>query len=220
VSGPNDKRGPQLFRVTFKIVGPLKRSTFSSEAPDPTEELLNDLFHWSSSVRRQIRRLGQDVRDELAAWGSNRKLHARRHFSATSCDEQLLLATAVNLDRALQRVSKKLGRHLYVNKDSRRALWLLRNIYEHWDSLRQHLRDGTKDPEGTLEKLRAEFPQADPWSITIDPDTDDIVIADVVPVRPLIRDLRRLEARVLRLERSRRRGDAVAVSGAPSGDAQ
>jgi hypothetical protein len=193
-------------RVTIQIEGPLKRTTFQREVPDPAEELLGDLFHWSCTVQRQAARLARDVRGELGDWGSKARLKARRHRSATTADEHLFLVAAANLERALQRVSGRLSRTLRVNRKSQRALWLLRNIYEHWDGIRQHLRNGTPDPEGTLAKLRTEFPQAEPWSITVDPETDDIIIADVVPIRPLLKELRRLEARVIRMERARMRG--------------
>jgi hypothetical protein len=85
-------------------------------------------------------------------------------------------------------------------------LWLLRNIYEHWDELRRHLRAGTSDAKGAIAKLREEFPAADPWSFTIDPENREIVLADVVALQTLLKELRSLEARVLRLERSRTRG--------------
>jgi len=58
---------PQLLQVTFRLVGPLKRSTFQREAPDPVEEALNDVLHWSWSTRLQISRLRLDVAAELTA---------------------------------------------------------------------------------------------------------------------------------------------------------
>ena len=206
--GEEPRETRQLMRVTFRIVGPMKRSTFQREQPDFAEEALSDVLHWSWSTRLQIDRLRQDVSVEFAAWSAKHPHRARRAFSATSCDEHLLLVCAANLDRALDRVPKNLRRQLSISKQSRRALWLLRNIYEHWDELRRHLRAGTSDSKGTIAKLRKEFPAADPWSFTIDHRADEIVLADIVALRALLKELRGLEAGVLRLERSRKRDRA------------
>jgi len=65
---------------------------------------------------------------------------------------------------------------------------------------------GTSDAKGTIAKLRKEFPAADPWSFTIDHESNEIVLADVVALRTLLKELRTLQARVMRLERSRKRG--------------
>jgi hypothetical protein len=48
----------------------------------------------------------------------------------------------------------------------------------------------------------AEFPQGEPWSIEIHPGRD-ILIAKVVSLRSLVRELRRLERVVLDLEAGR-----------------
>jgi hypothetical protein len=195
----------QTFVATFRLVGPIKRSTFQREAPDLIAEALNDVLYWSWSIRLQGERLRSDLSLEVSRGGELRRLAARRLFSQTSCDEHLLLVCAANLERALLKVPKRYRRDLYVTKDSRRALWLLRNVYEHWDELKRHLRAGTDDAKGTLAKLRKEFPQADPWSFTINPANNTIVLADVVDLNALTLELRRLEASVLRLERARSR---------------
>jgi hypothetical protein len=202
----------QPFVATLRFVGPIKRSTFQREAVDPTEEALNDVLHWSWSIRLQGERLISDIPLELSKWGNSPRLGVRRSSSRTSCDEHLLLVCAANLERALLKVPKRFRRDLYVTKDSRRALWLLRNIYEHWDELRRHLRAGTNDAKGTLAKLRKEFPQADPWSFTIDPANNTIILADVVDLNALTLELRRLEASVLRLERARARARPEALA--------
>lgn len=199
----------QVMQLTLRIVGPMKRSTFQREQPDLDVEALGDVLHWSWSTRLQMDRLRQGVAAECAAWGAKNPHRARRAFSVTSCDEHLLLVCAANLDRALDRLPKGLRRQLSVTKETRRALLLLRNIYEHWDQLRRHLRAGTSDAKGTIAKLRKEFPAADPWSFTIDHQKDEIVLADVVALRTFLKELRKLEARVLRQERSRKRGHAV-----------
>jgi len=205
---------PRTLQLRLRVVGPFKRSTLDrAERPDAIEELLTDIFHWSWSTRLQVDRLRQDVRSELAAWGKARSHVARRAFSTTSADEQLLLVCAANLERALTKAPNRLRRDLQVSKQSRRALWLLRNIYEHWDELRRHVRAGTDDSKGTVAKLRREFPSADPWSFTIDPDKDEIILADVVALKSFVAELRRLEARVLRLERSRKRATTTSKLG-------
>jgi len=206
-----------VLRVTFRLAGPIKRSTFQRQPPDPIEEALGDVLHWSWSTRLQATRLKRDVSEELTAWGTRRRSQARRAFSATSCDEHLLLVCAANLHRALDRVPKAWRHQLSIPKQSRRGLWLLRNIYEHWDEIRRHFRTGTNDPKGTIQKLRKEFPAADPWSFTIHHESGEVVLADVVAMRTLVRELRELEARVLRLERSWRLAQAKRTPAATTG---
>lgn len=194
----------QRIRLTLRMSGRVKRSTFDRETPDPIDEALDDVLHWSWSTRRQQERLTTSIRSELKAWATQRRGIARKSFSAASCEEHLLYVCAANLDRALERLPKHLRRELQVSKDTRRVLWLLRNVYEHWDEIRKHLRAGTPDPKGTLTKLHKEFPNADPWSFTIDLDTGEIILADVVSFTQWTPELRKLEARALRLERARR----------------
>lgn len=196
----------QTFRATLRLVGPLKRSTFQKEQPDSAEELLSDILHWSWSLRMQADRLKQDGISELKKWGSDSSYIARKAFSRTSCDEHLIMVVATNLDRALNRVPKKQKNILSIDPNSRRALKLLRNIYEHWDEMRKELRQNNDDPKKSLGILKKEYPDADPWSITIIPENDDILLAGVVSINTLITELRQLEARVLRTERARKRG--------------
>lgn len=207
MASKNDKDDSKLVKVRLRFVGPLKRSTFQKKAPDSKEEIFKDLLHWSWSVRLQIERLSRDIPQELNPWCSETHYKLRRNFSKTSCDEHLLLVVATNLDRALNRLSKKDSRTLKISDDSRRALRLLRNVYEHWDIFRGQLRKDEEEFDGALAKLRSEFPDADPWSITIDRENDDLIIADVIALKPLVKELRRLEARILRLERARKQKD-------------
>lgn len=205
---------------TLRFVGPIKRSTFQHHAPDLEAEALSDVFHWSSATRLQADRLRKDVAVELAILGKKRPHAVRRIFSITSIDEHLFLVAGANLDRALTKVPRHLQKQLSVTKESRRALLLLRNIYEHWDELRVHMRAGTKGSKGTIVKLRKEFPSAEPWSFTFDRDNGEIILADVVTLSPFLRELRLLESRVLRLERSRGRASAALSSGTPAQGAE
>lgn len=193
----------QTVKVTLKPVGPIKRSTFQEEAPDKVEEAINDILHWSWSTRLQLRRLGQSLQAEFGAWGVRPLVRARRQLSATSYDEHIFVVAAGNLDRALKRAPKAVRLEMQLSEPWRRALWLLRNIYEHWDELRASYRSKGRQLRGAARKLRAEFPNADPWSFTFDPSSGAIVMADVVPLTPLWKELRLLEARMLRLERRR-----------------
>jgi hypothetical protein len=201
----SDEHVTRTARVTLQIVGPMRRSTFQEEAPDPVAEVINDILHWSWSTRLQLRRFRESLRAEFDAWGLRPQVRARRHFSGTSYDEHTFLVAAGNLDRALRRAPKEMLREIGLSESWRRALWLLRNIYEHWDELRAAYRSRGGQLRGAAAKLRAEFPQADPWSFTFDPADGSIVIADVVPLGPLWKELRLLEARMLRLERRRKR---------------
>jgi hypothetical protein len=195
-------------RATFRFVGPIKRSTFQQECPDAVEEAINDILHWSWSARLQMLRLRQSLGAELKTWGARPQVHARRGSSRTSYDEHILLVAVTNLDRALQRAPKIVRFETQVSESVRRALRLLRDIYEHWDTVRAAYRATGGQLRKAALKLRTEFPEADPWSLTFDPTTGAIVIADVVPLAPLLKELRLLEARLLRFERWRKREQA------------
>lgn len=194
--------------VTFQIVGPITRSTFREESPDPVEEAINDVLHWSWSTRLQMGRFGQSLGGELDAWAKGPRIRGRRQSSGTSYDEHVLLVAAANLDRALRRAPKPVLVEAKLPESWRRALRLLRNIYEHWDDLRAAYRSKGRQLCGSAEKLRTEFPRADPWSFSFDPKNGEVVIASVVPLGPLCRELRLLEARMLRLERRRKRAQS------------
>lgn len=194
-------RVTQRVKVTLKIVGPMKRSTFQEENPDPVKEAVSDILHWSWSTRLQMRRFAQSLRAEFKALGARPRVRARRQFSCTSYDEHVLLVAAANLDRALRRAPKAVRLEAQLSNSWRRALWLLRNIYEHWDELRASYRSKGRHLRGAARLLRAEFPKADPWSFTFDPASGAIVMADVVPLASLWKELRLLEARMFRLER-------------------
>lgn len=204
-SGPPVMPHRETAQVTLQIEGLLKRSTFQSEVPDPLNEAMGDVLHWIWSTCLQIRRLRQSLRAEFQAWGDGGRLQKRRAFSSTSYDEHLLFIAAANLDRAIAGAPKTIRREAQLPKSTRRALSLLRNVYEHWDELRRQYRMGTANLRGAARKLKDEFPTADPWSFSFDPRNGDIILADVVALKPLFQQLRLLEASLLRHERRLRR---------------
>jgi len=189
---------------TIQVVGPMKRSTFHEAAPDATSEVISDILHWSWSTRLQIRRFGESLRGDFG-WNARPQLRLRRLSSQMSYDEHILYVAAAHLDRALSRAPRVVRDEVQLSKEWRRAITLLRHIYEHWDTARAELRRKDRPPRRSLKKLRDEFPKADPWTFTFDPATGEVVLADVVPLRPLRAELRGLEARMLRLQRRRAR---------------
>jgi len=191
-------------KVTFKLVGPLKRSTFDRQYSEPRAEAINDLLHWVWSTRLQISRLKRSFVTEFKLLNNGAILKSRRSFSATSYDEHMLMVAAANLDRALKKARKYIRAKEQLPESPRRALWLLRNIYEHWDQLRKEYRQPSGPLKGAALKLKEEFPDAIPWSITFDPKTGEVTLADVIPLGPLVAELRLLEARLLRLQRQHR----------------
>ena len=184
------------------MVGPVKRTTFSQEQPDPIEEAVGDLLHWSWSVRLQVRRLTKSLRAELNAWNNRPGVARERRFSATSYDEHMLAVAGGNLDRAIRKARRPIKQAIQISTDSYRALWLLRHNYEHWDELRRPYRQHSTQLPGAAAKLKKEFPKADPWSLTFNPADGEIVLADVVPLTPLVKELRELEKALLRLKKS------------------
>lgn len=177
---------PKTIRVTFKMVGPVTRSTLERDDPDPEWERLSDLRYWCTCLRLQMRRLAKSLEAPFPA-----KYSFRAGFEA-SYDEHCLLVAAGNLDRSLRRFRGRARKDYQFPPPTQRALRLLRNIYEHWDELRESFRHGT--PSGAVEKLARKFPEAEPWSIVICPD-GDFLLAGVVSLRSLVRDVRRLEAK-------------------------
>ncbi len=194
---------PTGFRIEFRLVGPMKRSTLGEKQPDREWEATNDVRYWSFCTRMQAERLGCSFAAEFP-WGRARRMVAmERRFSATSYDEHCLIVAAANLDRALRKAPHKL-RRTGVTEVTRRALQLLRNVYEHWDKLRACYRRGNTRSGAAL-KLSKAFPGVEPWTLIFHPDKDDLLIAGLVSVRSLIKDLRTLEARALWEQRRLRR---------------
>ena len=97
-------------KLTLKIVGPMKRSTFQQQSPDPVKEAVNDLLHWSWSTRLQISRLTRSVRADIKAMGWQQGVRRNRRTSATSFDEHILLVAAANLERGIRKAPKAVRR--------------------------------------------------------------------------------------------------------------
>jgi len=134
-----------------------------------------------------------------------RRLSSRRAFSRTSYDEHLVFVAAANLQRAMDRTPRRLRREFALAELESRHLQLLRDVYEHWDQLRPQLRDPTRKLTGAALRLHEEFPKADPWALTFDPATGEITLCDVVSLEALERQIRSVEARIIRYERRIRR---------------
>jgi len=195
---------PTTFTVQFQLVGPLTRSTFQRESPDAIFEGITDVLHWSWSTRAQIDRFVKSLHAELN-WEGRTRLEQQRRSSLASYDEHLFLIAAANLDRALDAAPRPIKRVIALPRRSRRALHLLRNIYEHWDELRRCYRKGTEDTNPAAQKLRKEFPEANPWTSSIDPAKGEIIIANTISLKPFTKELRHLEARMHQLERQHQR---------------
>ena len=208
---PGEAMG-QRMRVTFEIVGPLTRSTLECDHPDPQWERLSDAQYWCECTRRQAGRFERSVHAELRR-RPGLLAFARRSFAATSFDEHCLLVTGRNLERALCRLKRKdLDQAPQIGGSQ--ALKFLRNVYEHWDALRSAYRQGRTT--GAAQKLIGEFPEAEPWTFQLYPD-GDIVLAKVVSLRKLIKDVRSLEARVWwKLRDLQRQGRHQASNQAPN----
>ncbi len=188
--------------LQFQIVGPIKSSTLELDHPDPEWQGLSDLLYWSYCCRLQAVRLQRSFIAQFPVGGrlytSQRKL-----FMATSFDEHSFFVAAGNLVKALDRAPKML-RTQHLSKETTRALLLLRNIYEHWENMRIAFRKGGPEKIAAAQDLTREFPGAEPWAIAFHPD-GDIVLAELVSLKKLVRDLRTLEASAHRRQRQLRR---------------
>lgn len=178
--------------VGFQVVGPLTRSTFPLEAPtDAREERLQDARFWSFSTRLQSSRLAHSLKTEFQNHGAYWR--ARDRYGTTSYDEHCLFVAAGNLCRAIQRLAPTDLPVAPLPARTVQQLKLLRNIYEHWDELRPSYRRGPLRRSAKI--LRTEFPEAEPWNLQIMPD-GEVLVAKVVSLRELVRELRTLEAAV------------------------
>jgi hypothetical protein len=182
------------FLLECRIVGPIKRSTLEEKHPDRDWETTTDVRYWAFCTRTQAGRLFRSFAAEIPWSSIGRRIVMERRFSETSYDEHCLIVAATNLDRALCRAPRKL-RQTAVKAETRRALQL-RNVYEHWDELRACYRQGNTK-RGAALKLSQEFPGVEPWTLVLLPDDGDLVIAGLISVRSLAKDLRTLEARTL-----------------------
>jgi hypothetical protein len=171
---------PSGLRFEFRIVGPIKRSTLGEKYPDREWEATNDVRYWSFCSRIQIERLRRSFVAEMPWSNESRVVVMERRFSETSYDEHCLIVAAANLDRALRKAPRKL-RRAAVSDETRRALQLLRNVYEHWDELRECYRSGSRK-RGAALKLSEEYPGVEPWTLVLHPD-GDMVVAGLISVR-------------------------------------
>lgn len=187
-----DDGTPQVIRLEARIVGPLRRSTLETDHPDPEWQSLGDVHYWSFCCRLQAVRLAQSFMSEFPL-GKRPYTFQRKRFATTSFDEHAFVIAAGNLAKALDRAPKFLRSML--PKKTVRVLQLLRNIYEHWEDMRAAFRKGGPAKTEAALKLAKEFPEAEPWTIAIHPD-GNIDLANVVFLRSLNLDLRKLEASV------------------------
>lgn len=199
--------------VTFKNVGPLKRSTLERDHPDPEWERLSDAEWWSFCTRLQAKRLIDSLRAEFPV-GQRPYWKARKLFAATSFDLHSFLVAGRNLERSIHRLRKHDLEGFRPPTGTWRALHLLRDIHEHWDALRSGFRHGIL--KRAAQELALEYPEAEPWSLSIEPD-GDLRIANTVSLRTLYRDLRSFEARIWwRLRILRRLGRSTATKVPPN----
>jgi hypothetical protein len=201
------------FRLECRIVGPIKRSTLEEKHPDREWETTTDLRYWAFCTRMQAGRLCRSFNAEMPWSSTGRVLVMERRFSETSYDEHCLVVAATNLDRALRRAPRML-RQTAVKGETRRALQLLRNVYEHWDELRACYRQGNTK-RGAARKLSQEFPGVEPWTLVFQPDDGDLVIAGLISIRLFCKDLRTLEARSRWEQRRLQRLGRHVAKGAP-----
>jgi hypothetical protein len=190
----SDDERPGL-SLELRIVGPIKRSTLEEKYPDREWETTSDVRYWAFCARTQAARLCRSFSAEMPWSSTGRRIVIERRFSETSYDEHCLAVAAANLDRALRRAPRKL-RQTALKDETRRAVQLLRNVYEHWDELRACYRQGNAK-KGAALRISKEFPGVEPWTLVFQPDDGDLVMAGLISIRSLVRDLRTLEARAL-----------------------
>jgi hypothetical protein len=179
-------------RIEGSVVGPLKRSTLDLGHPDPEWQALGDLLYWAWCFRLQASRLSNSVKSEFPI-GVRPYVQQRKLFATTSYDEHIFLVTAGHLDQALKKARRYLRGHGHaLPREKLRALQLLRNVYEHWQEVRDTFRtDGPEKTRSALDLLE-NYPQAEPRILMLYPD--DIVVAGVVSLKDMVADVRRLEA--------------------------
>jgi len=188
----------QSVRLTFRGVGPITRSTLPDSTAEPRHVALTDVLHWLWATRTQIRRFSFGLKTERGYFPN--ELEQRRSFSTTSLDEHLLLVVAGQFERSVE-VAHGYFSSLTISADLKIALRHLRNIYEHWEEQREAFRGSGTAKVRSGKTFEQHFPGGQPWSVDIYPGRD-VVVAKVVSLRSLVRELRKVEQTTFALQKS------------------
>jgi len=179
---------PETLRFTFQIQGPILRQIIDDGPRPPRDVGIEHISLWLTATQIQLGRFRRSLRSDLELFsrqGSTRKYASQR----VHIDEHLLLASAANLGKALDRFGGDLPA-LELPPGLSDLLRHLRNVYEHWEDYKPHVANPPREGRSGR-KLRELSPEAQPWAIKIWPG-QDVKIACVLSVRELGAALRAL----------------------------
>lgn len=188
------KETPRSVRLIGRLVGPITRSTLSTEPIDPEEEARNDALHWIWNWRLQLSRLRESTSLETSG---DDEIERRKSSLRTSYDEHALAVVGLNLARSLKRAEKYVPPSEIVT-EYYEAIRLLRNLYEHWDDQRPAFRNGGREKKLSGKEFSESFPDGQPWAISY--DSKDWYLGKIVPVFALTRSLEEVEKALLERE--------------------
>jgi len=104
-------------------------------------------------------------------------------------DEHLLAVAIGNLSKAQDR-AHRYYKHLQFSSDLLRALTCLRDVYEHWEQHRISYRDQKRPKIKAAQDLAKRFPEGQPWTVDLDLEMGDFILAGLVPVKRLESELK------------------------------
>jgi len=179
----------RTFTVTFPTVGPISRATVGDGDPEPRLDRLLDLLRWTWGCTVQLRRLKRSLLADWFGRDSLTRLEKTKKVCMSEFDEHLLAVAIGNLAKAQGR-AHRYYKHLNFSDDLLQALTCLRDVYEHWEQHRRVYRDKSRPKIKAAHDLAQRFPKGRPWTVDLDPEAGDFVLAGLVSVKRLETELR------------------------------
>lgn len=159
------------------------------------DRVVSEALHWIWSWNVQLDRLYLSTKAE---WNMNQteisSLESEKICSRTSLDEHLLLVVGRNVLRAIDCLPPHLADGT-IPTNTREALNLLRNIYEHWDEQRAAFENPGIPKTRSGKCFSKKYPNGILRSITY--AQDDFYIGGVVGLKSFSNQLSELAHRLL-----------------------
>lgn len=160
------------------------------------QRAIDEVLHWLWSTKLQVERLAESTKNEWESMGADR-IENKRLCSKTSCYEHLLLVTGRNLLRAID-IAKTYYSKIDLRPETREAIKLLRDIYEHWDEQREAFQNPQVEKTRSGKIFSQCFPLGKPWAIEY--SSSGARLAGALEINSFYEELKSLEELVLEIE--------------------
>lgn len=178
--------------LTFQIVGPIRRAVVGDGDPEPRKDRLLDLLQWTWGCRVQLQRLKRSLYTDWWRSSDRSELEKTRRVCISLLDEHLLTIAAGNLEKARARAGRYYRHIEFSDKllDLLKKLAALRDVYEHWEEHRRVFRGEGRPKSRAAHELSESFPSGSPWAVDYNTDSGDFVLAGIVSLQHLDRELK------------------------------